>query len=110
MGRPHVNVGKGFYLSELIARYIAEPFLADNPTVDVAEIRPRLGQPRGGALTIVVVDGSAGLTERAPLALLDAGEETHQLMEKLLAGGPHALHDDAEKRNSMRWLPKKTVG
>ncbi|AKN77242.1 hypothetical protein HO100_06095 [Corynebacterium ulcerans] len=109
-GAPQVNVGKGFYLPELIARYVAGPFIEDNPTVDVSEIRPRLGKPRGGTLTIVVVDGSAGLTERAPLALLDAGEETHQLMEKLLAGGPHALHDGAEKEKFNALLTPENGG
>lgn len=110
MGCPQVNVGKGFYLPELIARYVAGPFIEDNPTVDVSEIRPRLGKPRGGTLTIVVVDGSAGLTERAPLALLDAGKKPTSSWRSCWQGDLVLSMMARKKRNLTRCLPQKTVG
>ncbi|WP_048589002.1 hypothetical protein [Corynebacterium pseudotuberculosis] len=109
-GAPQVHVGKGFYLPELLARYVAQPFIAEHPRVEVTGIRPRLGEPRGGALTIVVVDGSAGLTGKAPLALIDGGEEIHQLMEKLLAWGPQVMRDDATKAKFTALLTKEGGG
>ena len=64
-GAPQVQVGAGHHLPELVQRYM----LGERAT-RVTEVRADLGQPDPEALTLVALDGSAGLTERAPLALL----------------------------------------
>ncbi|MGO2573745.1 MAG: hypothetical protein ACTH8I_07015, partial [Corynebacterium casei] len=45
-----------------------------------------IGELNSEALTIIVVDGSAGLTARAPLALLDSAEEINQWCQEVLSG------------------------
>src|SRR5699024_3735405 len=68
-GAPQVDVWQGHYLGELIARYILQA--AGAAAGIVRESRDCIGQLNSSALTIILIDGSVGLNERALLALLD---------------------------------------
>nr|VDG63451.1 Uncharacterised protein [Streptococcus thermophilus] len=74
-----VHVGGGNYLPELIARYIFPGRTIVNSREHIQPLNP-------DALTVVVVDGSAGLTPRAPLALISGAAETHRAMSAFLDG------------------------
>ncbi len=80
-GAPHVSVGAGRYLPELVARYALGPGIA------VSESRAHIAPLTPDALTVVVVDGSAGLTPRAPLSLVPGARELHEETLEFLAGG-----------------------
>lgn len=96
-GAPQVSVGEGNYLPELVARYaLAQPSLAGRST-RVREVRSHVGAPDPGVLTIVVADGSAGLTERAPLALMQGAPELHRTMERFADGEDVALPENLEE-------------
>lgn len=82
-GAPEVSVGQGNHLPELVSRYV----LADRAEY-VTTSRDRLGTPDPSVLTVIAVDGSAGLTERAPLALLDTACWADQWCSTLLNDGP----------------------
>lgn len=102
-GAPQVEVDGGNYLPELVARYLLStleaPAESTRPAEPyVASSREKLGPIDPDALTLVAIDGSAGLTSRAPLALLDGAQEAHRWCEKILAGqrsqaipSPHEL-------------------
>ncbi|WP_370513885.1 hypothetical protein [Corynebacterium sp. zg331] len=88
-GAPQERVGEGHYLPELVMRHVL------GPDVRVTQVRDRLGSPDEGVLTVVALDGSAGLTPRAPLALRDGAAEVDQWCRDLLAGrGEKAVGDD----------------
>ena len=74
-GAPSVTVGGGHHLPELVARYLF-------PETAICDARARIGQLDRD--TILVLDGSAGLTPRAPLALLDHGSWAHTWCQELL--------------------------
>lgn len=100
-GAPQVNVGGGNYLPEIIARYVLSHALSHTPEVPgfvVADSRAELGEVRPGHLTVVCVDGSAGLTERAPLALVEGARDAHLWCESILAGGE--VHCDEARLQS----------
>lgn len=78
-GAPQVDVGRGHHLPELVARHVLDG-------LDVSSARPRLGRINPAALTIVVADGSAGTTTRAPLARLDDAPRAHRALLGLLRG------------------------
>lgn len=79
-GAPQVTVGGGNHLAELVARYaLGDP--------QVREVREYVGTPDPDAVTVVVVDGSAGLTARAPLALVEGAPELHKRVCGWLDGG-----------------------
>jgi hypothetical protein len=80
-GAPQVEVGTGRFLPELVQRHV----LAER-TGRIGSVRGVLGVPDPSALTLVAVDGSAGLTPRAPLTLLERGPEADQWCRDLLAG------------------------
>ncbi len=82
-GAPRVTVGSGNYLPELLQRYALGPGLSAR----VTGVRGELGELNPRALTLVAVDGSAGMTPRAPLALLDGAEAADQWCRAVLAGG-----------------------
>lgn len=82
-GAPEVSVGQGHHLPELVSRYVLAGRAAH-----ITTSRDRLGTPDPEVLTVVAVDGSAGLTERAPLALLDAAGWADQWCSALLDHGP----------------------
>lgn len=78
-GAPGVSVGQGNYLPELVSRFV----LAGSG-FKVQDIRERANTPNPRRLTMVSLDGSAGLTPRAPLGLLDAGAWADQWCRQLL--------------------------
>ncbi|MCT1411018.1 hypothetical protein M3G47_04125 [Corynebacterium sanguinis] len=101
-GARQVALQGGNHLPELVARYV----LGDPEVTDSRErIRPL--DPR--ALTVVVVDGPAGLTERAPLALIPGAREAHEALRDFLGGGgfPGALEGVVEKQ---LWLELAVLG
>lgn len=75
-GAPQVTVGGGSHLGELIVRHL----LGER---DYRPARAAIGQLDPDALTVVVADGPAGLTPRAPLALLDDAPATHEGLQAL---------------------------
>lgn len=90
-GAPSVTVGGGNYLAELVARYCLGEAAAR-----VATSRATIAPFDPDALTAVVLDGSAGLTPRAPLALIDGAETVHARMADFLAGRGDLPGDLAE--------------
>ncbi|GAB3708351.1 hypothetical protein [Corynebacterium nasicanis] len=80
-GAPDVTVGEGRFLPELVQRYVLGESAAR-----VTEVRTQLGDINPEALTLVAVDGSAGLTERAPLALLPQAADADAWCRAVLAG------------------------
>ena len=85
-GGPEVTVRAGNHLGEIVARYaLGDP--------EVREVRPRIGNVDPHAVTVVVVDGPAGLTERAPLALQPGAPETHQGIVRWLDGAEAVVVD-----------------
>lgn len=87
-GAPHFTVGGGDHLAELVARYCLE-----DAEARVTEARGTIAPLDPRALTVVVLDGSAGLTPRAPLALIDGAPAAHEQMARFL-DGRGALPDD----------------
>ena len=85
-GRPDVTVRGGNYLGELVAR-----FALGDPVI--REARDSIGTPDPNAVTVVVLDGPAGLTPRAPLALVDGAPEYHQQVLDWLDGGQPEVVD-----------------
>ncbi|MDO5669511.1 MAG: hypothetical protein Q4G50_05860 [Corynebacterium sp.] len=82
-GAPQVQVGTGRFLPELVQRYVL-----GEAALRVASVRGQLDEIEPAALTIVAVDGSAGLTERAPLALLPGAARADAWCRAMLAGQP----------------------
>lgn len=80
-GAPQITVAGGEHLAELIARYVLGPELERR----IGSVRERFERP-GADLTIVVTDGSAGMTARAPLALLEGAEAADQWCRGVLSG------------------------
>lgn len=81
-GAPQVTVGAGRFLPELVQRHV----LGERAT-RIEDVRGTLGVPDPSALTLVALDGSAGLTPRAPLTLLERGPDADEWCRSLLAGG-----------------------
>lgn len=79
-GAPQVSVGAGHYLPELVQRYALGA-----RAQDIVSVRAELGQPNPDALTLVALDGSAGLTARAPLSLLDGAQESDAWCRSVLS-------------------------
>lgn len=101
-GAPQVDVGGGNFLPEIMARYVlcrAFAHTPDEPGFVVEDSRAELGEVRPARLTVVCVDGSAGLTKRAPLALVDGARDAHLWCESVLAGG-EAHCDEARLRSA----------
>ncbi len=80
-GAPQVQVGAGHHLPELVQRYV----LGERAS-RVTQVRAELGEPDPDVLTLVALDGSAGLTERAPLSLLPQAAAVDTWCRNLLAG------------------------
>ncbi|AWB81748.1 hypothetical protein C3B44_04685 [Corynebacterium yudongzhengii] len=91
-GAPGVTVGAGHYLPELIARYV----LGDKLSAAILEVRSKLATPRPERLTVVVTDGSAGMTPRAPLALLDDAAAADTFCRSALTTRPERIWSVAE--------------
>ena len=81
-GDATVNVGEGHHLPELVQRFLLGPAGAER----IVDVRGKLGEPAHGVLTLVALDGSAGLTGRAPLALIDGADSVDAWCRALLAG------------------------
>lgn len=79
-GAPHVQVGAGNYLGELLARYL----LGER---EYRPARETIGALDPDVLTVIVADGPAGLTPRAPLAFIDSAPEIHAALQRFIAGG-----------------------
>ena len=85
-GGPEITVRAGNHLGELVARFaLGDP--------EVREVRGVIGTPDPDAVTVVVLDGPAGLTPRAPLALVDGAPEHHQRLCRWLDGGQPEVVD-----------------
>ena len=80
-----------------MARYV----LHSVPQLRTRASRERIGKPDPEALTVVVADGSAGLTERAPLALVPEAQEAHEWCEEVLMG--------ASASKAGEWLSQRGV-
>lgn len=122
-GGHDVVVSGGHYLPELVARYVIEPVVerarveSGHPiAIDVANsVVDIIDDDR--SVAIVVADGSAGLTARAPLALLDNGQWAHQWCQQLLgaeAGSDTSTCDEARLRdagvlNTTPWLELQSL-
>ncbi|WP_394281812.1 hypothetical protein [Corynebacterium sp.] len=89
-GAPQVRVGHGTNLAELVARYLLGS-RADARTTFRTELTPLNSE----ALTVLVLDGPAGLTPRAPLALVEGAAQAHDELTRLL-GGDLTVQLDAE--------------
>lgn len=81
-GAPEIRVGEGNHLPELVQRFLLGPDAQDR----VVDVRGELGTPSPGVLTIIAIDGSAGLTARAPLALVDGAEVADTWCRAVLQG------------------------
>lgn len=83
-GAEHINVGGGHFLGELVARWLLRESAAATG-LEVPELRSTDTLDATG-VQILVLDGSAGLTPRAPLALLPGADEAHAWCMQLLTG------------------------
>lgn len=92
-GAPHVEVRGGHVLGELVARYCLHG-------ATVRESREHLLPLDPSVLTVLVVDGPAGLTTRAPLALIPAAADTHDKLQALLSGKQSSLIREQEMRDA----------
>lgn len=101
-GAPHVEVGTGRYLPELIQRYV----LGDDAR-RVTSVRDDVGKINPEALTVVAVDGSAGLTARAPLALVDGAADADAWCRAVLSGT--APPDIPPEDDAAAWLSARGV-
>lgn len=72
-----VSVGEGHDLAELVARYLMGA---------ISSFRSEIGTINADDLTVVVLDGPAGLTQRAPLSLIDSAPVVHEKLQRLLSG------------------------
>lgn len=80
-GAPEVTVGEGCFLPELVQRYVL-----GEAASRVVSVRGEIGDVEPEALTVVAVDGSAGLTQRAPLALLPGAARADEWCRTILSG------------------------
>ncbi len=78
-GPSSTQLDGGNFLPELIARWFLHQV-----KIPVADSRKHLGLLNPERLTVVVIDGSAGLGPRAPLSLLPTAEQCHIWCESLL--------------------------
>lgn len=96
-GAPHVTVSAGHQLGELVARYA----LGEHEHL-ITEVRQEVDTLAAGVLTVVVADGSAGLTDRAPLALVSGAIEADAWCRRLVAG-------DCDGSVDAAWLSDRGV-
>ena len=101
-GAPQVTVGDGNYLGELVTRYLLGERNYRGARDHLTPLDPE-------ALTGVVVDGPAGLTPRAPLAMIDTAPAMHEALRQLVATGKsegltHAALAQSGVCEPQRWL------
>ncbi len=100
-GGPEVTVRGGNHLGEIVGRYaLGDPV--------VREVRPHIGDVGPDAVTVIVVDGPAGLTERAPLALQPGAPEVHEAIMRWL-GGAEAVVVDKHVLEPQLWRELATL-
>lgn len=86
-GAPEVQVGGGYALGELLARYLMGLAAAAlGCSVEIDEITDQIGELTPQSLIVVVADGSAGMHAKAPLAAVDGADEAHRWIVGLLSG------------------------
>lgn len=101
-GAPNTRVRSGIYLGELVARYaLGDP--------EVRAVRGTIGELDRDAVTVVVVDGPAGLTQRAPLAFIDGAPELHERLKRWLGGGGPEVVDKQSVLEPALWDELATV-
>lgn len=93
-GAPQVDVGGGNHLGELVARYLLGPREYRPARARVAPLDP-------SALTVVVADGPAGLTARAPLAFVPGDPAAHEALRRFVATGRGFVRGGVDKH--MLW-------
>lgn len=87
-GAPEVTVGAGNYLAELVARFVVRDM---DVRIEVAEIH----RPKAGELQLCLLDGPAGLSEKAPLSLVTGAARRHDWCQRLLSGDEVAWPDSS---------------
>lgn len=101
-GAPNARVRAGHHLGELVARYsLGDP--------EVREVRSAIGGIDREAVTVVVLDGPAGLTQRAPLALIDGAPQLHERLKRWLGGGGPEVVDKHSVLEPALWEELATV-
>lgn len=80
-GAPQVCVGEGSYLPELVQRAVLGA-----ESRRIRQARDAVGTPASDAITVVALDGSAGLSLRAPLTELPEGKTADAWCRELLGG------------------------
>lgn len=88
---PTEESGSGSFLPELIARYLLDLARSMVPELGLrtesAAYTEQLPGPLGSGLIVVVIDGSAGLDEKAPLASVPGAQDIHEHMRDFLEQG-----------------------
>ncbi len=100
-GAPEIQLADGHYLAELVLRYLCnelEPLI----TASYGSLQEFAAhQHELGTLVLMGIDGSAGLSQSAPLAELPTASHAHQWSQALLGGntsGPgFATHPNSEQ-------------
>lgn len=105
-GAPNTRVRGGNHLGELVTRYaLGDP--------EVRGVRGTIGEIDRDidrdAVTVVVLDGPAGLTPRAPLALIDGAPELHERLKRWLGGGGPEVVDKQSVLEPALWEELATV-
>ena len=101
-GAPNTCVRSGNHVAELVARYaLGDP--------EVRGVRGTIGEIDRDAVTVVVIDGPAGLTPRAPLALIDGAPELHERLKRWLGGGGPEVVDKQSVLEPALWEELATV-
>lgn len=102
-GAPQVQLGGGNHLPELVQRYALGRYAER-----VRGVRDNLASISTDALTVVAVDGSTGLTQRAPSSLVEGAAEVDGWCRALLGGQCEARTEqelvDAAVREPQLWL------
>lgn len=88
-GASGVSVGAGNYLAELVLRYV----VGDSSL----PISATPFSPGPSVLTLVGVDGPAGLSDKAPLSLVPGARERHEWCEHVLRGDAVSWPEEKEE-------------
>ncbi|AKE41405.1 Uncharacterised protein [Corynebacterium kutscheri] len=109
-GAPQVQLGVGQYLPELIGYYLIGT-KEQGKRIHQVEIKSYasfaeviINPPE---LVLCILDGSAGLTARAPLALIDTAAQAHQWCCDLLATTSSSRQNNLEV--DQKWLSERGV-
>lgn len=89
-GAPQVQMGGGTHLPELIQRYALGKVFEPR----VRAVGGNLASISADAVTVVALDGSTGLTQRAPSSLLRGSAEMDRRCRELLSGQHTCLSEE----------------